>query len=96
MLRNALVAIGVLLILAGIVNVLAGFGPPSLPLFVIGAILVICVVYEPWRYKEIVSRPKAGWRPTGERFVDPETGRLTEVHYDAATGQRHYVEVNKE
>lgn len=92
MLRKALIAIGVLLVLAGIVNALAGFGPPSLFLFVIGAILVIGVIYEPWRYKKIVSRPQAGWQPTGERFIDPETGRLTEVYYDAATGQRHYVE----
>lgn len=96
MLRNALIAIGVLLILAGIASVLAGFESRSLPLFLIGAILIVGMVYEPWRYKKIDSRPKAGWQPTGERFVDPETGRLTEVHYDPATGQRHYVEVNKE
>lgn len=96
MLRNALIAVGVLLMLAGVADVLAGVGSSSLLPLVIGAILVAGVICEPWRYKKIVSEPEASWQRTGERFVDPETGSLTEVYYDSATGRRHYVEAKKE
>jgi hypothetical protein len=96
MLRKALIAVGALLMLAGIVDVLAGVGSSSLLPLAIGAILVAGVIFEPWRYKKIVSEPEAGWQRTGERFVDPETGRLTEVYYDGATGRRHYVEAKKQ
>jgi hypothetical protein len=36
--------------------------------------------------------PEARFRPTGERFVDPETGRLTAAWADPATGERRYVD----
>src|SRR6185437_3583636 len=34
--------------------------------------------------------PKAGWRPTNERFRDPKTNRIMRVWEDAG-GARHYV-----
>jgi Domain of unknown function (DUF1707) len=34
--------------------------------------------------------PRAGWRPTSERFRDPRTNRVMRVWEDAA-GNRHYV-----
>jgi Domain of unknown function (DUF1707) len=34
--------------------------------------------------------PKAGWRPTSERFRDPRTNRVMRVWEDAGGG-RHYV-----
>ena len=34
--------------------------------------------------------PKAGWRPTAERFRDPRTNRIMRVWEDAGGG-RHYV-----
>ena len=36
--------------------------------------------------------PDARFRPTGERFVDPETGRITAAWADPATGERRYVD----
>jgi hypothetical protein len=36
--------------------------------------------------------PDARFRPTGERFIDPETGRLTAAWADPATGERRYVD----
>jgi hypothetical protein len=35
--------------------------------------------------------PDARFRPTGERFADPETGRAMTVWADPATGERRYV-----
>lgn len=32
------------------------------------------------------------FNPTGERFVDPETGRVTSAWVDPATGERRYVD----
>ena len=39
------------------------------------------------------GRPAAGpeWVATGERFVDPETGKLVTVYYHPATGERRYI-----
>jgi hypothetical protein len=36
--------------------------------------------------------PAARFRPSGERFVDPETGRVTAVWADPATGERRYLD----
>jgi hypothetical protein len=36
--------------------------------------------------------PAERFNPTGERFVDPETGRVTSAWVDPATGERRYVD----
>lgn len=36
--------------------------------------------------------PSDRFNPTGERFVDPETGRVTSAWVDPATGERRYVD----
>jgi hypothetical protein len=33
----------------------------------------------------------ATWPDTGERFIDPTTGRLTQVRYNPQTGERAYL-----
>jgi membrane protein implicated in regulation of membrane protease activity len=54
---------------------------------IVGAVLV-----ERWRYKPLESaRPGPDWIDTGERFLDPETGKLVTVFYKPATGERRYV-----
>jgi len=58
-----------------------------------GVILVSAVLLERKRYRTRVDRTKGHWQPTGERFVDPTTGRLMEVSYNTATGERDYREV---
>lgn len=38
------------------------------------------------------GRPQsANWRPTDERFIDPESGQLVTVWFDPSTGKRRYV-----
>jgi len=61
-----------------------------------GIILVSAVLLERKRYRTRVDRTRGHWQPTGERFVDPTTGRLMEVSYNTATGERDYREVTKQ
>lgn len=61
-----------------------------------GIILVSAVLFERKRYRIQVDRSQGHWQPTGERFVDPTTGRLMEVSYNPATGERDYREVSRQ
>jgi hypothetical protein len=60
------------------------------PLIAFGAVLVF-VLFERNQYKAIADRPPPGWEATGERFIDPETGKQVAVYYDPKSGQRQYV-----
>jgi hypothetical protein len=55
-----------------------------------GLILLSAVFLERKRYLTHVDQIQGNWQPTGERFVDPTTGRFMEVFYNAATGERDY------
>ena len=94
MLSIALYILGGLLLLAAAVALLVG-GALALfiPQLVVGGVLlVVGLAIERWRYKPVRGgRPDPRWTDTGERFVDPETGALTAVYFDAATGERHYL-----
>lgn len=61
-----------------------------------GVILVSASLLERQRYRTRVDRTQGHWQPTGERFVDPTTGRLIEVLYNHATGERDYREVTNQ
>lgn len=91
---TVLCALGVLLVLAG--AAMALLGALFVPQLVIGGLfLLIGLAIERWRYKPIVARrPAPGWSDTGERFVDPETGKLTAVYFDASNGERHYIAID--
>jgi hypothetical protein len=92
MLRNAVLGFALLVLAAGLVLLMVqpaqAFGA-----LVFGALLTLGTVFERWRYKPAKTAGAARGSATGERFVDPETGALTEVYYDAATGERSYVKV---
>jgi hypothetical protein len=81
----AAVALVVLVALA-----LFGGWPMWPPLIALSAILVL-VLFERNRYKTVADRPPPGWEATGERFIDPETGKQVSVYYDPKSGQRQYV-----
>ena len=100
MLRWIVLLFGFMLLLFGFaVKGGLGFseGPENsarVPFLIAGAVLVICVLGERWRYRR---RPPSGkhWQPTGERFEDPETGLTMEVLYDPQSGERHYQPVRQ-
>ena len=90
----ALYVVGaILLLIAGIALLVGGALALFLPQLVIGGLfLIIALAIERWRYKPVSGqRPDPRWTDTGERFVDPETGVLTAVYFDAAKGERHYL-----
>jgi hypothetical protein len=86
--RFLAITIGVIMFVCGLV-VWAEGGTLLLSFF--GAVIAVTAVVER-TYGNLRSRPAGGqWRPTDERFVDPETGKLVTVWYDPATGARRYV-----
>jgi hypothetical protein len=81
--------------LAGAALVWMSCGPigPVLPLAIAGLLVVVGVLAERVYYKRPVQgRPPPPWQATGERFVDPETGRRVQVFHNPDSGQRQYVE----
>ncbi|MEJ2216741.1 MAG: hypothetical protein P8099_09000 [Gemmatimonadota bacterium] len=90
MLRRVLLGIGIAGLLVGGLFLAAGLILPGIQLLVMFGVLTVAVAFERWRYVRSVNRARAGWQATGERFVDPGTGRLTEVYYNPDTGEREY------
>ena len=91
MLRGAVLAIGIVMLLAGVIMVGLELWPALWLLIAGGAItagtLLERVIYKPLRSE----RPGAGWVKTAERFIDPDTGRPVDVFYNPASGERQYV-----
>ena len=81
----AAVALVILVALA-----LFGGWPMWPPLIAFGTMLVF-VLFERSQYKRVADRPHPGWEATGEKFIDPETGKQVVVYYDPKSGQRQYV-----
>ncbi|HEY1992287.1 MAG TPA: hypothetical protein VGH71_07475 [Gammaproteobacteria bacterium] len=92
MLRKLLLGLG-LLMLAGGLALLFAQPANGFPLLVCGGLLTLSAVFERWRYKQSKTAAAAKGTATGERFIDPETGALMEVYYDASTGERSYVKL---
>jgi hypothetical protein len=55
-------------------------------------VIVGALIFEKHRYQP-GSSSTSGWQATGERFVDPTTQKLIEVHYNPKTGERDYKEI---
>jgi hypothetical protein len=93
MLRNAVLGFALLMLAAGLVLLMVqpaqAFGA-----LVFGALLTLGTLFERWRYKPMKTAQDARGVATGERFVDPVSGVLMEVYYDAASGERSYVKVD--
>jgi hypothetical protein len=63
-------------------------------LLVGGALLAGSIVLERKGYRPRVDHARGRWQRTGERFIDPSSGRLMEVRYNPDTGERDYVDVD--
>lgn len=92
MLRAAMWILGAGLVLAGAGEHLSG-DKSATGMIVPGCVILAAMALERWRYRPATQAGDAGWTSTGERFVDPETGRLVEVQFNARTGERRYAEV---
>jgi hypothetical protein len=92
MLRFAVLVVGVVLLIAGVIAAFYGVSAIMLWLLGVGGAITAGTVFERVLYKPLQSKkPGAGWVKTGERFVDPDTGETVDVFYDPASGERQYV-----
>jgi hypothetical protein len=88
-----LIAYGVLcLIVAGILLAVHATIVLVIYLIVNGLLIVGGILFERRGYRSRVDRTRGKWQPTGERFMDPTTGRVVEVYYNPQTGERDYHE----
>ncbi|MEM4988153.1 hypothetical protein V8G57_12225 [Collimonas sp. H4R21] len=94
MLRLLLLGFAVLLALAGLVGVIAG-ADGAWPFAFWGLLLAAAVLLERWRYAHAPKPDDGPWQETGERFVDPESGRVMSVWYSPDSGERRYVPVSE-
>lgn len=93
MLRRVLIAYGVLcLIVAGILLAVHATIVLVIYLAVNGLLIVGGILFERRGYRSRVDRTRGQWQPTGERFMDPTTGRVVEVYFNQQTGERDYRE----
>ena len=91
MLRGAVLAIGILMLLAGVIMLELEIWP-ALWLAIVGGVIIAGTLLERVIYKPLRSeRPGVGWVKTAERFIDPDTGRPVDVFYNPASGERQYV-----
>ncbi len=90
MLRRVLVVLGVAGLLAAFVCLLAKAYAAAFNLFIVGVVLTLGILFERWRYARSVNRNQGHWQATGERFMDPTSGKLVEVYYNPETGERDY------
>ena len=94
MLRLLLLGFAVLLVLAGLVCTIAG-ADGAWPFTLWGLLLVAAVLLERWRYSHTPKADDGPWQETGERFVDPESGRVMSVYKRPKNDKRRYVTIIK-
>ena len=91
MLRSVVLALGIVMLLAGVIMLGLELWP-ALWLAVAGGVITVGTLLERVIYKPLRSeRPGVGWVKTAERFIDPDTGRPVDVFYNPASGERQYV-----
>lgn len=91
MLRSWVIVVGAIAFTCGVIALLTGIRP-GLVLAFWGAIAVLSIVYERFRYKPLeAAAPGPGWMKTAERFIDEETGEQITVWLDPSSGERKYV-----
>jgi hypothetical protein len=93
MLRIALLVFACLLVVLGACLWVNGGAPGGAQAFTAGVILLLGTLFERWRYKNRNASIEGDWQRTGERFVDPQTGKEVEVLYDPKSGERRYQEI---
>ena len=92
-LRAALTVISLLVTVLGTIASISGYHVFPIPIW--GGIIFISLLIERWRYKATLQSKMSDDIATGEQFIDPETGTLTEVVYDHRTGERRYVRASR-
>jgi hypothetical protein len=92
MLRALVIAVGAACIL-GAIFIARQYWFAALEIGVFGVLILIGTVFE--RHYRARRAAGSGWQTTSERFVDPTSGKLTEVRYNPQTGERAYVDASR-
>lgn len=87
--RGLALTLGALLSACGFILWSFGGGPVVL---ILGILAFTTALLEPIYGRASAKPASNNWRATGEKFVDPESGRLVTVWFDPETGERRYVE----
>ena len=90
MLRTAVLVFACLLVGLGVYLWVAGAVPWGAQIFTSGVVLLLATVLERWRYRNRNASIEGNWQRTGERFIDPESGKEVEVLYNPKSGERRY------
>jgi hypothetical protein len=94
-LRAAVLILSCLLVAAGAyLCTLGQHAGGGIQLLGSGVVILLGTLFERWRYRNKHAATDGDWQRTGERFVDPQSGKQIEVLYDAASGERRYREVD--
>jgi len=93
MLRRFLIAYGILALVVAAFLLFVAQAPVIVGIYLAASGVLVAggILFERRGYHPRVDRTRGRWQPTGERFVDPTTGQMMEVHYNPETGQRDYV-----
>jgi hypothetical protein len=94
-LRLVIGAIGVIALGGALIGLVHGAPVPAMVMpALVGIFFLVGAFYERVHYKLLMRKaPGRGFVATPERFVDPASGRLVEVHVKPDTGERAYVDV---
>lgn len=91
MLRTTVLIIAGVVAASGAALILTGVTLPGIQALVMGGLVVLGILFER-RYRHNNQQPDSRWEATGERFVDPTSGKHVDVYYDPSSGERRYVE----
>jgi hypothetical protein len=93
MLRTSIAVIAALLIVGSVIVsfVTRIFFAPGI---IAPLIVLLGLAFEHWRYKATDQPAPRGFQATGERFLDPGSGKTIEVFFNEETGERRYVDQN--
>jgi hypothetical protein len=93
MLRIVLITLVSAMLAASVVGLVI-MGPSLIGPTILFGVVLVGLLFENFRYRKLSGRaPGGAFSATGERFIDPESGKLIEVHSDPATGARRYVAI---
>lgn len=91
MLRTVVLVIAGIVAAIGAALIVTGVTLPGIQALVMGGLVIVGILCER-RYRHDRRQPDGRWQATGERFVDPTSGKDVEVYYDPQSGERRYVE----
>jgi len=95
MIRMLVAGLGLVLIFGSVIlfSAIRAAWPGALEMDVFGLLILGSLAFEQ-RYR---AKKAAGgeWTSTAERFVDPASGKLVDVRYNPATGERAYVSADE-